>query len=39
MRGEFGLAKIGSSALGISVAQTIEYKGFDVEKARILRRP
>jgi hypothetical protein len=36
MRGKFGLAKIGSSTLGNPAAQTIEYKGFGGEKARIL---
>jgi hypothetical protein len=33
IRGKFGLAKIGSSVLGISRAQTIEYKGFGGKNA------
>jgi hypothetical protein len=38
IHGEFCLAKTGSSKSGILAAQTIEYKGFDSEKARKMGR-
>jgi hypothetical protein len=39
MCGEFDLAKIRSSALVNPAPQTLEYKGFDREKARKMPRP
>jgi hypothetical protein len=38
MHGEFCLAKTRSLTLGISAAQTIEYKGFGGKKAREMAR-
>jgi hypothetical protein len=38
MRGTVGLANLGSSMLGNSAPQTIEYKGFDGKKARKMGR-